>query len=80
MTTHVPTHHGVPFRTSTMSNDDCVAVAAAFTTSSYSINDCVAVAAVPPVVAVADTKTGHAPVVEVAPAAWKTFVAHLRQD
>lgn len=29
MTTHPPTHHGVPFRVSSHSNNDCVAVAAA---------------------------------------------------
>jgi hypothetical protein len=78
MTTHPPTHHGMPFRTSTHSTDDCVAVAVPFRTSTYSANDCVAVAAAPATVAVADTKTRHAEVIEMPPAAWVTFVEHLK--
>jgi hypothetical protein len=61
MTTHPSTHHGIPFRTSTHSTSDCVAVAPA-----------------PATVAVADTKTRHAEVVEVAPDAWAAFIAHVR--
>jgi hypothetical protein len=68
----------MPFRTSTHSTDDCVAVAVPFRTSTYSNNDCVAVAAAPATVALADTKTRHAEVVEVAPAAWEAFIEHIR--
>jgi hypothetical protein len=78
MITRPPTHHGVPFRTSTHSTDDCVAVAVPFRTSTYSNNDCVAVAVAPATVALADTKTRHAEVVEVALAAWVAFIEHIR--
>jgi hypothetical protein len=76
--TNPPTHHGVPFRTSRHSANDCVAVAVPFRTSSHSNNDCVAVATTPTTVAVADTKTRHADVVQVAPAAWEAFIQHVR--
>jgi hypothetical protein len=45
--------------------------------TAHPTHDCVAVAAATATVAVADTKTRHAEAVEVAPAAWASFIAHF---